>query len=175
MAAEIHAFEKAGLGIAPFEYVGFYTSRGPHRSVANGIEIQVGAPGQPMGTCAFCGAGIANCFKIKSADGKGFIVGSECVRKTGDYGMERAVDKEIQRIRKESEEARIAEIQRRFAAGELSDLLLGLRSPSGIGASAMSWFDWMMRHAGHSGKMRVVRFVEKNEKVRAGELVGAAS
>lgn len=76
-----HKFEVAGLGKAPFQVIGMVEKRGPI-TLANGSQI--GAPGQPMGTCDFCGTGIANCFQIRSADGKTFIVGSDCVMKTGD-------------------------------------------------------------------------------------------
>lgn len=77
-ATSVHPFEEAGLGLAPFKFMGMYESRGPI-TLADGS--QVGAPGQPMGTCKYCGQGIAICCSIESSDGKRFIVGSDCVAK----------------------------------------------------------------------------------------------
>lgn len=84
----MHAFEKAGLGAAPFKFVGCYEDRGPkvigHQG---GCTITVGSPGQPMGTCKYCGQGILVCCVIRSSDGKEFTVGSDCVARTGDAGI----------------------------------------------------------------------------------------
>lgn len=77
--AKQHPFEAAGLGLAPFRCIGAETRVGPIR-LPGGIEV--GAPGQPMGTCDFCGTGIAECYVIRSSDGKQFIVGCDCVAKT---------------------------------------------------------------------------------------------
>ena len=53
----IHVFEKAGLGVAPFRFVGVEERRGPIQISAT---LFVGAPGQPMGSCQLCGTGIAD-------------------------------------------------------------------------------------------------------------------
>ena len=80
----LHVFTRSGLGLAPFRCVGVYQDIGP-KTMADGS--QVGSEGQAMGTCAHCGTGIADCYQIKSADGKVFSVGSSCVNKTGDVGL----------------------------------------------------------------------------------------
>lgn len=74
----VHPFEVAGLGRAPFSLVGYSKEVGP-RVLADGT--QVGAPGQPMGTCAYCSRGIAHVFKIQSSDGVESGVGCDCVLK----------------------------------------------------------------------------------------------
>lgn len=73
-----HVFEAAGLGKAPFRCVGV---------VEVTYQACPGAPIQPGGSCDYCGTGISIHCKIKSADGKEFKVGSDCVRKTGDAGL----------------------------------------------------------------------------------------
>jgi hypothetical protein len=73
MTATTHPFEKAGLGYAPFRCVGCRE---------NWFEMP-GFGRKPGGTCDYCGTGILYEFVIKSADGKSFVVGCDCVRKTG--------------------------------------------------------------------------------------------
>jgi len=87
-----HAFEAAGLGKAPFQFVGAYELRGPitYTDPKTGVEVQVGSPGQPMGTCAYCGTGIAYCCTIQSADGRTFVVGTDCVERTHSADGRRA-------------------------------------------------------------------------------------
>ena len=60
----VHAFDMAGLGKAPFKCVGY-------------------AKNTLGGVCSYCGTGLLYEYKIVSADGKSFVVGCECVKKTG--------------------------------------------------------------------------------------------
>jgi hypothetical protein len=103
---QIHKFEAAGLGKAPFRCVGMVQRVGPIRSYINGCTVEVGAPGQPMGCCKFCGQGIKDCFIIRSADGREFDVGCDCVAKTGDAGMKKVTDKIVAGLRREQRHAR---------------------------------------------------------------------
>lgn len=80
----MHVFTRSGLGLAPFRCIGVFQDVGP-KTLSDGS--QVGSEGQAMGSCAHCGTGIADCYQIKSADGKVFSVGSSCVEKTGDAGL----------------------------------------------------------------------------------------
>lgn len=68
-----HPFEKAGLGVAPFRCTGvrenWYSPVPEHR--------------QPGGTCSYCGTGILYEYSIVSSDGRTFVVGSDCVARTG--------------------------------------------------------------------------------------------
>lgn len=85
MSSILHPFERAGLGLAPFRCVGVEHRVGPIKTTDPkfpGVTFEVGAPGQPMGTCDYCGTGIADCYVIRSADGKKFVVGSDCVMRT---------------------------------------------------------------------------------------------
>jgi hypothetical protein len=104
-----HAFEKAGLGLAPFRYAG--------------MEEKVyvafpGAPAQPAGTCDYCGNGIKYCCHVKSADGKEFIVGTDCIEKVHSplnvasaMGGITEMQKDKKRIEKAKRDAR-AELKR---------------------------------------------------------------
>jgi hypothetical protein len=74
----LHVFERAGLGKAPFRFIG-----------AQEVFFQAtpDAPRQCGGSCDFCGTGIVTFCFIRSADGREFKVGSDCLRKTGDAGL----------------------------------------------------------------------------------------
>jgi len=170
-----HRFETAGLGKAPFRYVGFRERRGPEKILdANGVwqGLECGAPGQPMGTCKFCGQGIAICCEIVSADGKRFIVGSDCVEKTGDAGL-RKVKTDVAKFKREQTVAREKVRISQLAARLVDDLPLrakldSMQHPQKWGQDqGLSLFDsivWFMDNAGHSGKMKMVRLVAKLEK-----------
>ncbi len=71
----VHRFEQAGLGKAPFRVVGFSESK---------YQACPGAPIQPGSSCDYCGTGIMNVFLIKAACGKTFKVGCDCVAKVND-------------------------------------------------------------------------------------------
>jgi hypothetical protein len=76
----VHAFEKAGLGRAPFRCVGFSVEK---------YQACPGAPIQVGGSCAYCGTGIMDTYWIRGSEpgAKTFKVGSDCVRRTGDAGL----------------------------------------------------------------------------------------
>ena len=69
-----HVFELKGLGQAPYTYIRC-VDRG-HRSHSD---------------CKFCGTGIRYEFWLRSADGKEFFVGSDCIFKSGDVGLTKTV------------------------------------------------------------------------------------
>lgn len=74
-----HVFEEAGLGKAPFRFMGISQNL-----------FKAGDAVKPGGTCDYCGTGILHEYKIVSADNKSFVVGSNCILKTGDKGIIKA-------------------------------------------------------------------------------------
>lgn len=99
-AKAVHAFERAGLGKAPFVCVG------------RSVELFT-IPGTGIiksGTsCDYCGTAIANTFWILSSDGRKFKVGCDCVRKTADQGLIKEVKKLDKKAKKEKRDAVRAE------------------------------------------------------------------
>jgi hypothetical protein len=84
-----HPWERAGLGKAPFFYLGVSEKRGPIViEQRDGTTLTIGSPGQPMGTCAYCLQGIVECHHVRSADGKKFTVGCDCIARV--HGDDRA-------------------------------------------------------------------------------------
>jgi hypothetical protein len=129
---KMHCFEAAGLGKAPFRYLGMQ-----HQEIGYGQRVIGSAGGIPIttkpgGSCEYCGAYIVNMFTIESADGRRFVVGCECVRKTGDSGLIRLVDEDIKKAEREKRRAKkLAEVQSakeyceanlQTASGKLSEL-----------------------------------------------------
>ena len=97
-----HPFERAALGIAPFRYVGYAELT---------FQAHPGAPVQPGGSCDYCGQGIRHSFRIRSADGREFKVGSDCVAKTCQPGgpIVTSVQQATKKAQKEQAAARLAE------------------------------------------------------------------
>lgn len=161
----IHKFERAGLGKAPFRYVGSYRDVGPHK-LADGSEC--GYPGQPMGTCDYCGQGIAICCQVESSDGKRFVVGSDCVAKTGDAGLKKLVQSDARKAAKAREQQRIGEMRDRLTMDDdLRAKLAAIPHPTAWraekGETLLDSVEWMMDRAGHSGRIKTVRCIERVE------------
>ncbi len=158
----MHPFELAGLGQAPFRYVGIQDqniSYGMATGKINGIEIST----KPGGTCAYCGTGIVNLFNIESADGNRFHVGCECVRKTGDTVLIRQVDDDKRKMesarRKEKKEAnlsaRLEELRTWFRANR--HLVAQIPHPNlfraGEGETYLNYLDWIEENTTTNGKI----------------------
>ena len=91
-----HCFEQKGLGLAPFTYL--YCTEG-------------------KSSCQYCSTSIRYKFYIRSADGKEFFVGSDCVMKTGDAGLISTVKKAKSQLDKAKREAK-KEVQRQIREAE---------------------------------------------------------
>lgn len=174
--AGMHPFEKAGLGIAPFAYVGSDYRVGPMpvlNAAGHPTGMTVGAPGQPCGSCDYCGTGIAECCIIRDADGKRFIVGNVCVQKT--LGSTDTISKRAKRdndrarrVRtKAGEAARIVALDEALATdADLRALISAQPHPRGFdGMTMLDWARWMWANSSHTGKLKVVRKIDKLRKV----------
>lgn len=189
----MHPFEEAGLGAAPFRCVGVSRRVGPI-TLENGT--QVGAPGQPMGSCAYCGTGIADCYHIRSADGKRFVVGCDCVLKISrkdnvKSGAKTDLERDVLRERRRLEadkraEKRNAKWERdmiRVRAGiailegniGVRDLLAAQPSPNEYRATQLretrlDWATWMMHNAGMTSRLEIVRELERHQAAISAEI-----
>lgn len=165
-ATYTNKFELAGLGQAPFRWLGVRIEKGP---IDLGGGLTSGAPGQPMGTCDFCGQGIAECHQIESADGKRSIVGSSCVHKMGDKALTDKVKRESNRIKREAkakrDNARIDATRALLAQDNVRADLAAQPHPKDFmaakGFTLADWADWMMVNAGTKGRLEVCKLVEK--------------
>jgi hypothetical protein len=155
-----HRFETAGLGLAPFKYIGFSQSK-----------FQA-APGEPIragSSCDYCGTAIMDCYAIESSDGKVFKVGSDCVAKTGDRGImvavKSAANKHKLEARHASEAKRIAAFEAELATEAVRTVLAAIPHPrqywADQGQTLLDSVEWFMSNAGNSGKLKTARMVAK--------------
>jgi hypothetical protein len=101
----MHKFEKAGLGTPPFRCVGMWTMPSQSMLTMNPTAYNMAMANRPnelsVGSCAYCGTGLVYNYIVKNAEGRRFVVGCECVNKTGDEGL----IKEVKRVRVEIKQA----------------------------------------------------------------------
>jgi len=77
-SAPVHVFERTQGHPGPYRVIG-YADRV--------YQACQGAPIQPGASCEHCGTAIRHTYTIRAADGFTFVVGSDCVAKTGDAGL----------------------------------------------------------------------------------------
>lgn len=123
-----HKWQEQGLGVAPFRAVCVISL--PDRSLAEANTSvyntmmaeacqEARGFGVGLGTCDSCGMALQNNFVIRDANGKHFVVGCDCVRKTEDAKLvDRAEYLEKQRQKAIREAKRQAAWEARRAAQE---------------------------------------------------------
>ena len=175
---KVHKFELAGLGTAPYAYLGC-----EHKV----FVAYPGAPEQPGGCCDYCGTGISYQFHLRSADGKKFKVGSDCILKVdSSTALRVAVETELQTRQREQREARAAVKRQkdgeRIATAKANLLLVAeifraqphpysvvtSTAPYGPTGNAsffadktrLDWAEWMLTNAGTSGRLTVAKAIE---------------
>jgi hypothetical protein len=163
----MHVFTRSKLGVAPFRCVGVYQDIGPKVISNQGVvTTMIGSPGQAMGVCAHCGTGIADCFQIKSADGKTFVVGSSCVEKTGDAGLiksyknspeVRAFNKEKRDLLASKKQAELAEI---IAANKEKLESMQVKKWNGEMESQFEYLTRVIPMCGAAGRSRYLKHVK---------------
>lgn len=169
--ATVHCFERAGLGRAPFRFVGMvdqdmrYGQRILNREEYNrtGVALET----KPGGTCAFCGKYILNMYRVASSCGNVFTVGCDCVYRTGDAGLVAKV--------KIAERKRVAarkEAKRAMVVASLPGAIFAARrtlramphptkSMAARGETMLGYCLWMARNAGLTGRAKVLAIVSK--------------
>jgi hypothetical protein len=99
---QIHIFEAAGLGIAPF--------------TVHSVSYE------KWDSCQFCGTAIREHCYIKDSNGKIFYVVNECVYKTGDAGLVNETKLKVNKLRTErrheKEDEKIALAQEILSSNE---------------------------------------------------------
>lgn len=159
----VHVFERAGLGKAPFRVIGIVEEPAIKRfTTPEGLTCET----KGGGTCDFCGTYIRTICTIKSADGRRFKVGCDCVLKAGDKGLRRVVDAHKARARREALQAKGAAADAIIAdvLATKADALRALPHPKGFTdrntgepLTAFDWLSYMARGVGATGAQRLVK------------------
>jgi|ERR1700738_1102613 len=156
----IHPFEKAGLGKAPFRYVGVEAQEmSQGRRVlgsVGGCEVST----TPGGTCAYCSHYILNMFIVESADGNRFHVGCDCILKVdAKLGVE--VSKDVKKLKKDREIARIKNAMENLPqAYSLKSQPHPNAYHAEQGKTLWHYVEWLFKNCGKSGQLRAARMVE---------------
>jgi len=166
----MHPFERAGLGKAPFRFVGLTSSDLLFgERILNRAEYErtgVALTTKPGGTCAYCGTYIVNMCNVVSADGRRFHVGTDCVAKVGDAKLSAPVDEakrariRARRVAKAAAEMRA--LEEAIAPDSMRARLAALPHPikwrADKGETLLAWVEWM-RAAGAAGRAKALKTV----------------
>lgn len=160
-----HAFEVAGLGLAPFRFVG---------ASENVITYPDGTQ-KAGGSCDYCGTGIRLECHVKSADGKAFKVGCNCIAKVGDTGLLKAYKtspqfRAIQRANKAAKN-KIVFDELKALIETMSPKLAALPHPRGFTdrqtsapLTALDNVKWLFDHSGATGRDWLLKHLKGMEQ-----------
>jgi hypothetical protein len=175
METGMHPFERSGLGLAPFRYVGMVAQDIEYgRRRLNSRDEAISITTAPGGTCDHCGTYIVDMFRIRSADGREFKVGCDCLMKVSavaTVGGNVKLTADMVKLRRQKAEAKKAREADRIAAAvarleEARPGLLAIPHPQSYraarGETMADHVDWMMANAGHTGRLAMARLVEKH-------------
>jgi hypothetical protein len=167
----MHPFEVAGLGKAPFRYAGMIDQdRCYGQAILNREEYErtgILVTTVPGGSCDYCGTYIVDMFKVRSADGKTFKVGCDCIGKLDPQLAEEisADVRKLQRAKRAATKARkLATVADMLADTETREAIAARPHPiaarAANGATLLDWCGWMMAHSGAAGKSRVLAAIK---------------
>lgn len=165
-AAKIHKFESAGLGLAPYRYVGC------ERTVVV-LGIGPDASTRPGATCDFCGTAISTSFYLVSADERRFKVGCDCIAKAGDEGLVRKIAADVRKMESDKRAARdakrnataLARAAELFANPEVCAKLAAMPHPQAWraekGETMLDSMKWLIDHAGTQTRVNTIKAIER--------------
>lgn len=159
MENALHPFERAGLGKAPFRFVGMTVSK---------FQAAPGEPVRAGSSCDYCPSAIMKVYWIQSADGREFKVGCECVRKV-DAKLAKSVDaatRDHKRAKRETEAKDVEQLlHTALACKATRDKLATAPHPVTVmaasGKTLLDWADWMLARAGAKGRKEALAAVER--------------
>ena len=162
----LHIFERAKLGKAPFRCVGSFEMK---------FQACPGAPILPGGSCDYCGQGIMYAFQIKSADGRTFKVGCDCVMKTRDAGLIKSYKTrpEVRKRNREKAAARDERVKTEWEAlmsdEAARDKLAAHMIPEWDGKGQRSWLGFALKSWSYSGAAGRARNLREAKRILAGK------
>lgn len=162
----IHPFEKAGLGKAPFRYVGAVDQNPDSQGMVvigerNGVRIET----KQGGTCDYCGLAIINMYRVCSADGRKFKVGCDCLKKV-DIINPSTLKADVKKAKDAKADQRIASAKAMLATESVRASLASKPHPAlwaqSKGLTMLDQVEWLLAHAGRSGKTDAAKIIERS-------------
>jgi hypothetical protein len=154
----VHKFEAAGLGVAPFRFVG------TERFVFQAIPGDPSCPLLPGTCCDYCSTAISIAYWVESADRRRFKVGCDCIAKVGDAGLRKAIAPELRKAKAARDAERIDAARAKLADPQVRAELAAKPHSRGFtdratgeALTALDELEWLMAHSGTAGRIRVAR------------------
>jgi hypothetical protein len=185
---QMHAFEKSGLGKAPFNFIGCKgheellleaTMRKEATERKGGIAFDVN-PGNVGASCQHCGTHIKDLHYFESADGNTFFVGFKCAEKAeekyykdlrgGGYcpevlKLKVAKRKLASKRRKAREATKLQELAQLLANETFMVSLEAHPHPNQWraqkGDTLRNYAQWMNENSGTAGKLKLLKVLKK--------------
>lgn len=165
----IHPFEKAGLGKAPFRYIGAIEqpliSAG---TVVIGHHMGCQVETNPGGTCDYCGMAIINMFRVRSSDGNVFKVGCDCLAKVNIVNPQ-ALKADVKKAKDARSDARIANARKLLESeairAELASKPHYQPWAQAKGLTMLDCVEWLLSNGGRTGKTDAAKMIEKAAKL----------
>jgi hypothetical protein len=137
-----HPFTRAGMGRAPFKFVGACSIPSNWLAGENPSAYNAALSALPrhlkggLGTCCHCGMAIMNVFIVRNADGDEYGVGCDCIEKVGDTVVTTAMRMAKNKMEREKRAAKRDARHQRAAAAAKAEREAYAASPEGIAAAA---------------------------------------
>lgn len=167
----VHPFERAGLGRAPFRFIGVNAgvdvaygevilNRAEYERTGIRLSTKRG------GTCAFCGQGILDLYTVEDSEKRRFHVGCDCIKKVGDDRLVRSVaaaKRKVDRV-KRAKRAKAVEATLADFVEANRDALIALPHPNAYmaakGETLLSWAEFMIAKAGATGRAKALKTIK---------------
>lgn len=168
MTTTIHPFEQAGLGKAPFRYIGAVEQHLTRDGTVvcgtySGVQVET----NPGGTCDYCGLAIINMYRVRSADGNTFKVGCDCLKKV-DIINPSTLKADIKKTKDAKADARIADAKALLANNAVRAALASKPHPApwaqAKGLTMLNQVEWLLANGGRTGKTDAAKIIEKSAK-----------
>jgi len=157
-----HRFTLAGLGEAPFRFVG----------MSENVITYPDGTSKAGGCCDYCFTGIRYECQVQSADGKRFKVGCDCIAKVGDEGLLKAykTSPEVRAHKRALAAAKdakvVAEIQEIIAANSAAWSAMPhsrgfIDRKTGVALTRLDELNWHISACGAAGRARNLKWLRR--------------
>lgn len=162
----VHEWERAGLGPAPYKFVGAV------KKLFQAVPGDPDCPVKPGSCCDYCATAIVWEHWFRAADGREFKVGCDCFFRAEHpkalvSEVERANRKIAAQERQKKAKAVVASLDDQLADDGVRARLASIPHPKIAGLSALDYATWIRERAGAAGRAKLAKFVSASLKAVA--------